>query len=315
MKTRIVPPDAVGEVVGALRAGAAVALPSETVYGLAADALDGVAVAKIFEAKERPFFDPLIVHVADLAGLGRIAELGGGLVGKLMEEFWPGPLTFILPRRAAVPDLVTAGLETVAVRCPAHPLFREVLQALGRPLAAPSANRFGRISPTTAAHVESELGGRIPLILDGGPSGHGLESTIVRVRDGVIEVLRPGPVTMEMLRRHAPVELTRNFAGQPLVPGALPSHYAPRTPLVLAENPTADAPAWGLLAWRTPPEGHGFARVEVLSPAGSMTEAAARLFGCLRRLDESGVDRIVAEPVPEEGLGVAIMDRLRRAAG
>ncbi len=304
---------AVEEAARLLAGGEPVALPTETVYGLAADATRAEAALKIFETKERPFFDPLIVHLPDaswLARLTRIPPQDEALVRRLVEAFWPGPLTLVLPRTEAVPDVVSSGLPTVAVRQSAHPVFRAVVERCGFPLAAPSANRFGRISPTQAAHVVAELGGRIPLVVDGGACAHGVESTVAAVAGGKIEILRAGPVTREELTAFAEVTLPGALA-KPVAPGQLQSHYAPRTPLQIAEQPQADAEA-GLLAWREARP--GFACVEVLSATGDLREAAARLFAALRLLDESGCARIVAEPVPEEGLGVAIMERLRKAA-
>ena len=313
MKTELLPasPAAIDAAVRLLHAGEVVALPTETVYGLAADATRADAVVKIFEAKERPFFDPLIVHLPSHDWLHRVAVCDDALV--LVEElaaaFWPGPLTLVLPRWQLVPDIVTAGLDTVAVRISAHPVFSQVCRAFGKPLAAPSANRFGRISPTTGAHVVSELAGRIPLVVDGGPTEHGVESTIIAVTANGLRLLRAGPVTIEELETFAPVEIAA--AGEkPDAPGQLKSHYAPRTPLRIG---VADAPpSAGLLAFRA--ASHGFSHVEILSPSGDLREAAATLFAKLRRLDELGLDLIVAEPVPETGLGVAIMDRLRKAA-
>jgi L-threonylcarbamoyladenylate synthase len=300
--------DGVGRAVEILASGGLVALPTETVYGLAADALDARACAGIFEAKGRPLSDPLIVHLPPGDWLGRICQ-PDALAMALAEEFWPGPLTMVLPRQAVVPDIVTAGQETVAVRCSAHPVFRETIEAFGRPLAAPSANRFGRISPTSAAHVAAELDGRIPLILDGGPCEHGLESTIVLVRDGRLEILRRGPVTIERLGEFAP---TGERGAGVAVPGAMKSHYAPTTPLEIMADPRPRGPKEGLLAWAA--DGDGFAVVERPSPSLDLREAAANLYAALRRLDGAGLERIVAEPVPCEGLGAAIMDRLRKAA-
>jgi len=298
-----------------LGAGEPVALPTETVYGLAADALHPEAVLKIFEAKERPFFDPLIVHLPDLDWLERLAAIPADdapLVRRLTERFWPGPLTLVLPRRDLVPDMVASGLPTVALRMSAHPVFRAVATAFGRPLAAPSANRFGRISPTAAAHVMSELAGRIPLVVDGGPTAHGVESTIVAVAGGRMEILRSGPVTREELAPFGEVTAP-GVVSRPVAPGQLKSHYAPRTPLHLASRPQpVPGKCCGLLAWQNAVP--GFETVEVLSAAGDLREAATRLFAALRRLDEAGLDLILAEPVPETGLGVAIMDRLRKAA-
>jgi L-threonylcarbamoyladenylate synthase len=291
-------PDALRRAVDLLRAGETVALPTETVYGLAADALNIDAALKIFEAKERPRFDPLIVHLPSRDWLPRLTSVGA-TEEKLIDEFWPGPLTLVLPRKSIVPDIVTAGLETVALRMSAHPVFREIIGGFGGPLAAPSANRFGHISPTAAEHVAAELDERIPLIVDGGPTTHGLESTIVAVRNNAIEVLRPGPVTEEQLGRYAEVRCVSSGA-RPEAPGQLPTHYAPRTPLVLTKD-----------AARFRSEGK---KIAILTLPNDLREAAANLFRRLRELDESGVDLIVAEEVAEIGLGRAIMDRLRRAA-
>ena len=314
-----------------LRKGDLVALPTETVYGLAAKALNPIAVAKIFEAKERPRFDPLIVHLPNRGWLGRIVDVPAGdrqLIGKLADKFWPGPLTIVLPKREIVPDIVTAGLETVAVRLSAHPVFAEVVGELDEPLAAPSANRFGRVSPTTAQHVLDELDGRIPLIVDAGPTEHGIESTIVAVRDGRIAVLRRGPITHEQLSEFADV-VTVAGTQRISAPGQLPSHYTPTTPLRLIDKAEAFPPQKnqrvGLLAWSgafpTPTSSQletrcseAFAAVRNLSDRGDLREAAANLFRYLRELDTLGLDLIVAERVPSWGLGAAIMDRLERAS-
>jgi L-threonylcarbamoyladenylate synthase len=309
LKTRILEPTrGIPEVVETLANGAPVALPTETVYGLAADALSPTACAKIFEAKERPLSDPLIVHVPSPDWLDKLAHSSPTALA-LAEKFWPGPLTLVLPRREIVPDIVTAGEDTVALRMSAHAVFDSVVKKFGKPLAAPSANRFGRISPTTAAHVMAELDGRIPLILDGGPCAHGIESTIVHVRPKGLQILRHGPITEDDLRPFAPI-----LSGSATVsaPGGLKSHYAPRTPLILEKNPTPRSEKTGLLAFTAPRE--GFAQVEVLSPSADLREAAANLYGAMRRLDEAGLDLIIAEPIPETGIGAAIMDRLRKAA-
>lgn len=314
---------AIDSAVELLHAGAVVALPTETVYGLAADATRADAALEIFEAKERPFFDPLIVHLPDESWLGRIARQDDVflLVQELTAAFWPGPLTLVLPRWSMVPDIVTSGLDTVAVRMSAHPVFQEVCRAFGKPLAAPSANRFGRISPTSAEDVVKELSGRIPLVVDGGTTQHGLESTIVRVEPERLTILRAGPITREELEVFAPVVFASGkssaaAADAPDAPGQLESHYAPRTRLRLlegGERKDFDPARTGHLAFRGPafPE---CVCSEVLSPAGDLREAAAGLFAKLRRLDEAGLELIVADPVPETGLGVAIMDRLRKAA-
>jgi L-threonylcarbamoyladenylate synthase len=311
--------DAVVRAVQLLRQGEAVALPTETVYGLAADAVREGAVLKIFQAKSRPLFDPLIVHVPEAEAIHRVAvidERVKPLFEQLQKQFWPGPLTFVFPRRAVISDLVTAGLKTVAVRLSAHPVFSEIIQAFGGPLAAPSANRFGRISPTTGAHVRDEVDGLIPLIVDAGPTTHGLESTIIAVRNGRIEILRQGPVTQEQLSEFGEVALIGSSL-DPEAPGQLPSHYAPTTPLILVDDsatfvcPTGKR--CGLLAWKRP-EPDQFAVVRRLSKRQDLVEAATNLFRHLRELDGQKLDLIVAEKVPDEGLGAAINDRLSRAA-
>lgn len=322
MKTEVVSasaPDVVSRAVELLQAGEAVALPTETVYGLAADALREEAVLKIFEAKSRPRFDPLIVHLPNAGWIDRVAivhETVKALFEQLHKQFWPGPLTFVFPRQPVIPDMVTAGLETVAVRLSSHPVFRQIISEFGRPLAAPSANRFGRISPTTAAHVRDELDGLIRLIVDAGPTVHGLESTIVALRNERIEILRRGPVTENQLAGFAEV-VVAGATGTPEAPGQLPSHYAPHTPLVLAENAASVHPGEGkrsgLLSWNAE-AGPGFAETRFLSKTQHLTEAATNLFRLLRELDDCHLDLIVAETVPDEGLGAAINDRLRRAA-
>lgn len=309
MKTRILKPgEGIPEAVALLRAGLPVGLPTETVYGLAADALSPEACARIFEAKERPLSDPLIVHLPSIDWLSRVAA-PSPLALALAKTFWPGPLTLVLPRQSVIPNIVTAGQDTVALRMSAHPVFQEVVQTFDRPLAAPSANRFGRISPTCAAHVMSELDERIGLIVDGGPCTHGIESTIVHVMEDRLQILRPGPVTEDELRKFAPV-----FHGPAGVaaPGGLKSHYAPRTKLVIEEQPRPRGPRNGLLSWSQ--SGEGFFQTEFLSRTNDPREAAANLYGAMRRLDEAGLDLIIAEALPESGIGAAIMERLRKAA-
>ena len=319
MKTEVVAPPDGARAVTLLREGEVVALPTETVYGLAADALNPIAVAKIFEAKERPRFDPLIVHLPDRDWLEQVADLEGQdrpLIKTLADTFWPGPLTIVLPKREIVPEIVTAGLDTVAVRISAHPVFAEVIREFGGPLAAPSANRFGRISPTAAAHVLEELDGRIPLIVDGGPTAHGLESTIVALRNERIEVLRRGPITEKQLAKFGDV-FVAGATQLPEAPGQLPSHYAPRTPLILLEDAgsfVADpGKRCGMLSWKLS-AGPAFAEIRRLSEHQNLTEAAANLFRYLRELDNLHLDLIVAEKLPEHGLGAAINDRLSRAS-
>jgi len=322
---------AAGEAAKVLSAGEVVAVPTETVYGLAAVAFNPKAVAKVFEAKERPSFDPLIVHLAGIRDLHRVAVVPeglGGVVRQLAEAFWPGPLTLVLPKHEDVPDLVTSGLPTVAVRVSKHEVMRYLARELG-PIAAPSANRFGRISPTSAGAVMNELEGRIPLIIDGGACSDGLESTIVAVEVGekrpTLRLLRPGPVTREDLRKFGRVvKAGRVTDDRPEAPGTLESHYAPGVPVLLFDDPGEFEPEEGrnyaLLSYRGDPrdgylERHAWTRVEVLSPGkGKLAEAAVRFFFTMRALDTEGIDAIVAEPVSDVGIGSAIMDRLRRAA-
>jgi L-threonylcarbamoyladenylate synthase len=338
MVTALLPTDlpeelqlAVTEAIKLLKAGDVVALPTETVYGLAADALNPAAVAKIFEAKARPTFDPLIVHLPHKRDLDQVATVPEDIaptVKALIDAFWPGPLTLVLPKKDVVPDLVTAGLPTVAVRASRDPIFNRVARTFDRPLAAPSANRFGSISPTSASAVKLELDGRIPLILDGGASHGGIESTIVRVEFAspkvLIHILRPGPITVEDLKKFGKVVVASGSSDKPEVPGQLASHYAPRTPLRLLSGPDDFQPEEGkryaLLSYRGDAD-DGYAElcawehIHVMSPGkGKLPEAAVRFFFALRQLDALGVDEIIAEPLPEHGLGLAIMDRLRRAA-
>jgi L-threonylcarbamoyladenylate synthase len=303
-----------------LRKGEIVALPTETVYGLAADALNPIVVAKIFEAKERPRFDPLIVHLPSRDWLEKVVDVSAQdrePILKLADKFWPGPFTMVLPKRQIVPEIVTAGLGTVAVRISAHPVFAEIVRELDQPLAAPSANRFGRVSPTTAQHVLDELSGRIPLIIDAGSTQHGIESTIVAVRAGKIDILRRGPITAEQLSEFGKIDIVmprRKISA----PGQLRSHYAPKTPLRLIDNAKSFFPQEnqrvGLLAWNPVKRERKFAAVRLLSERQDLREAAANLFRHLRELDQSALDLIVAERVPARGLGVAIVDRLEHAS-
>ncbi len=308
--TRRLAADAAGlaEAAGLLREGRLVAFPTETVYGLGADAGNGRAVAGIYAAKSRPSFNPLIVHIPDAEAAERYAATSRE-AGRLMAAFWPGPLTLVLPLREGAPlsPLVTAGLSTVALRAPAHPVARALLEALGRPLAAPSANPSGRVSPTTADHVLAGLPGRIDAVLDGGACPVGLESTILALDGPAPRLLRAGGL---------PVEAREEALSQPIAfdtnptrvaaPGQLASHYAPKGSLRL----NATVPEWGEVML-------GFGAVPgdlTLSASGDLREAAANLFGCLHVLDAMGAERIAVAPVPQAGLGRAINDRLQRAA-
>jgi L-threonylcarbamoyladenylate synthase len=303
-----------------LTAGQLVGLPTETVYGLAANALNTKAVAEIFRVKDRPTFDPLIVHVAGPEHLPRYVQgTLPPLAWALAQAFMPGPLTLLLPRAALVPDLVTSGLDRVALRAPAHPLAQQLLAQLDFPLAAPSANPFGYISPTTAAHVAAQLGGQIPYILDGGPCQIGLESTIVGFEAGQPVVYRQGGLSIEALEAVAgPVVVRAHSSSNPQAPGMLQSHYAPRVPLKLGHLPSLLATHAGARAGVLAFTQH-FTEVPAawqiaLSPTGDLAQAAQQLFGAMRYLDGLGLDLILAELLPEQGLGRAINDRLRRAA-
>jgi len=307
------------EALSILRRGEVVALPTETVYGLAGDAFQPLAAARIFEAKGRPLSDPLIVHLPEVGWLNRVASFESPEQQKQVEQlasaFWPGPFTLILKKNPDLPDLVTAGMDRVAVRVTAHPLFQEVLRRLDSPLAAPSANRFGRISPTSAEDVQSELGMSISLILDGGPCEHGMESTIVAVKENGLEILRPGPVTRDQLKEYG--HLIESL-GAVNIPGSYPGHYAPKKKLQIIKTDIIDfipIPGNALLSFINPsPESvRHFSTLEVLSTSGNLREAAANFYAMLRRLDSSESDMIYAESLPEDGIGAAIMDRMRRA--
>jgi len=300
METRVLPysADAIAEAARLIFAGDPVAVPTETVYGLAADATNAEAVARIYEAKGRPSFNPLIVHVPDLAAADRIGEFNAE-ARALAERHWPGPLTLVVPLRggSAIASIVTAGLPTVGIRVPAHPAMQALLRAVDRPLAAPSANASGSISPTRAEHVLKSLDGRIPLIIDAGATERGLESTIVGATGGPLRLLRPGPIQIDAYAARGP-----NIEA----PGQLASHYAPSKPLRL--NVTAAESDEYLI---------GFGPVSGdanLSTSGDLVAAAARLFDLLHQADASPMLRIAVAPVPNDGLGAAINDRLRRAA-
>ena len=304
-----------------IKTGGLVAFPTETVYGLGCDAMNANAAAKVFEAKQRPQFDPLIVHIADLKQLEMVIESLPAVGQRLIDTFWPGPLTLVLPKQPAIPDLITAGLSTVAVRMPNHSVAQTLIREAGTPIAAPSANPFGYVSPTTAQHVADGLGNKVDLILDGGPCPIGVESTIVSLAGPQPELLRPGSITIEQLSAVIGAIRRASSVNQlPLAPGQLSRHYATRTQLTILASAGArpilkdDERAGLLIHSHQKDSDNRFATVEVLSPTGDLREAARHLFAALRRLDSLGLDRIYAEPCQEEGLGIAIMDRLRRCA-
>lgn len=302
-----------------LETGQLVAIPTETVYGLAANALDPLAAAAIFEAKNRPHFDPLIIHTNSLEKVLNYVEFIAPPLRKLANAFWPGPLTLLLPKKTVIPDIVSSGLDTVAVRIPKHPLTLDLLSRLDFPVAAPSANPFGYISPTTAAHVQKQLGHKVAYILDGGPSEVGLESTIVGMEENTVCVYRLGGLAISDIEAIVgPVALRINQSSNPKAPGQLKSHYAPRKPLFIGKLRELDADyntkSVGIIAFGHFKSSNPHAEIINLSESGNYQEAAANLFSALRRLDESACECIITELLPEEHLGIAINDRLKRAA-
>jgi len=296
-----------------LKKNGIVAIPTETVYGLAGNALSETAVAKIFAAKERPFFDPLIVHIAEFGELENLAAEIPKNAKLLAEKFWPGPLTLVLPKKEKVPDLTTGGLSTIAVRMPKKQMTRELIKLAGFPLAAPSANMFQHLSPTRAEHVAEQLSGRIDGIVDGGACEIGIESTVVGFENDMPVIYRPGAVTGEMIAGIS--QLSTNVGKASPSPGMLKKHYSPNTSLCL-ELPSEVPPNSGLLAFgKLPMNANDFAKILNLSENANPTEAAANLYGMLHELDSCGLDRIFAVLLPEMGLGNAINDRLLRGRG
>ena len=324
MNAQILPasdPESIHLAGKTIRQGGLVAFPTETVYGLGCDELNPDAAAKVFEAKQRPQFDPLIVHIADRIELNNVVSTLTATARQLIDQFWPGPLTLVLPKQPAIPDLVTAGLGTVAVRMPNHPVAQALIREAGTPIAAPSANPFGYVSPTTAQHVADGVGRAIDLILDGGPCSVGVESTIVSLVGPQAELLRPGSITLEQLSAViGPLRRSSSVVDHPTAPGQLARHYATQTPVTIltsvTERPmlTKNERAGLLIFSQASATDERFAAIEVLSTTGDLREAARHLFAALRRLDTQGLDRIYVEPCREEGLGMAIMDRLRRCA-
>jgi L-threonylcarbamoyladenylate synthase len=299
-----------------LRKGDLVAIPTETVYGLAADATNAMAAAKIFTAKDRPEFDPLIVHVPDLESAQKyVSEIPAKAV-TLANLFWPGPLTLILKKNMIIPDIVTSGMDTVGIRCPDHGLTRQLLKELPFPLVAPSANPFGYVSPTRAEHVDEQLGNKIEYILDGGPCRVGIESTIVGFENQKPVIYRLGGLSLEKIEHTiGKFDLQPYSTSNPKAPGQLKSHYAPGHKLILGNIdellPAYPSKRLGILSFKNV---YGLPHEIVLSPSGSLDEAAKNLFAALRQFDTFAIDMIIAELVPDEGLGRAINDRLRRAA-
>ena len=324
--------DAIRDAATILRSGDLVAFPTETVYGLGADATQPSAVERIYAVKGRPPANPLIVHVATLEEVEQVADLSDTAVRSRLDtvkDFWPGPLTLVLPRRPSIPDIVTAGLATVAVRIPGDAIALELLRATKRPIAAPSANRSGFVSPTTAAHVQESLGDEVRLILDGGPCDVGIESTIISLIGDHPTLLRPGVVTAEQLSQRLGSLAVHSSAGGRngsskhkhtlVAPGMLAKHYAPRTKLVFrgAVDPQTYPPRVGLISFSRANDHTDqaeYASVETVSATGKLEEIAAGIFSALREMDKHGLDLIVVDTCTEDGIGRAIMDRLRRAA-
>jgi L-threonylcarbamoyladenylate synthase len=322
LKTPILPASEAAAATAArcLAEGRLVAFPTETVYGLGADASNAAAVARLYQAKGRPAFNPLIAHIRDIEAARQIAQFDAPAMA-LAEAFWPGPLTLVLPKSkgCVVADLATAGLDTIAIRVPAHPIALEILRAFGGPVVAPSANLSGHVSATTAAHVQTDLGGRIDLVIDGGPVEVGVESTIVGCFEQPM-LLRPGGVPSGEIERvlgralAQPPEDAISDTGQPLAPGMLASHYAPRANVRLNAGRIEDGEALLAFGPNAVPGVEAASAVMNLSQRGDLTEAAANLFGYLRALDGKGSRVIAVMPIPDHGLGEAINDRLRRAA-
>jgi L-threonylcarbamoyladenylate synthase len=307
---------AVERAVGCLREGGLVGFPTETVYGLGADATNAAAVARLYQAKGRPAFNPLIAHVGDLDAAQKIGRFDAAAL-RLAEAFWPGPLTLVVPKAVGCPvaELATAGLDTVAIRIPAHPVARAILRGLGRPVVAPSANRSGHVSPTTAAHVHIDLDGRIDLIIDGGAVTVGVESSIVGCFAQPL-LLRPGGLSREAIEAVLGAKLAApaEAGAKPVAPGMLASHYAPRSRVRLDASHVEPGEALLAFGLPLPPGAEAAATVLNLSTRGDLAEAAANLFGHLRALDGAGAGGIAVMPVPQDGLGEAINDRLARAA-
>ncbi len=309
--------DAVAHAARIIKAGGLVAFPTETVYGLGADAFDETAVARIFSVKKRPRFDPLIVHIAYMNQVEQVAASVPDTARKLMEAFWPGPLTVIVEKSPKVPELVTAGLPGVGLRMPAKQMALDLIAAAKTPIAAPSANPFGSISPTSAEHVREGLGEEVDFIINGGPCEVGVESTIISCMESQPVLLRPGGIPLEDIEaRVGKVIIPDRGDYRHASPGRFTRHYAPGTPVVLGDphEYTGLEKRVGVLTLKAAQFDAVLYRVEVLSPSGDLSEAACNLFSALKRLDASGVDLIVATPVPNTGLGRAINDRLYRAA-
>ncbi len=308
----------IAKAANTIKKGGLVAFPTETVYGLGANGFDPIAVAKIFEVKRRPAFNPLILHVSDKRMLRRISNYKNDLLELLIKKFWPGPLTVVIPKNKIVPEIVTAGNPTVAVRMPDHKIALELIEKCGVPIAAPSANDFGKLSPTTAEHVEKQLKGKVDLILDGGRCSVGVESTIIKIDDDGIQLLRPGGMPVESIEEYTgKLRRKGGSTDKPLSPGRLPFHYAPNIPIAFLnkkEIGNHERKRLGAIFFKENKNiNANFASVKILTPNGDMREAATNLFSFLHELENENLDLILVEKIEETGLGVAIMDRLKKA--
>lgn len=297
-----------------IKQGELVAFPTETVYGLGADAFNPKAVSEIFAMKERPAFDPLIVHISELKQLDVLCKQVDDTILRLANKFWPGPLTLVVDKNNRVPDMVTSGLSTVGIRMPAHPVALELITAANTPIAAPSANKFGMVSPTEPWHVTKQLP-KVGCVLDGGKSMVGIESTVIRLTGNGFAILRPGAITLSRLKKELPQIAFHDSNENKLSPGLLKSHYSPSKPMFLSSefDHSKDVSNAGLISFGIPKYKNKFKHIEVLSKNENLQDAAVNLFGCIHNMEISEVDFIVIEPVPEKGIGVAIMDRLKKA--
>ena len=310
--------DAIKNAAEIINSGGLVAFPTETVYGLGADGLNSIAVAKIFEAKKRPSFNPLILHISQKGWLKKFTSIQSDKVDQLINKFWPGPLTLVLPKTDIVPDIVTSGNSTVAIRMPNHPVALELIEKSGTPIAAPSANKFGHLSPTDAQHVAKSLGDKIDLILDGGKCSVGVESTILEFFEDEFYLLRPGGLSKEEIEREiGTIKEGKINESKPNSPGQLPFHYSPSTALVFLNDRSLQKYSGkkiGALFFREKQSENNFTSVRILSPKGDLKEAAANLFQFLHEFEKEDLDVILVEAIDEKGLGAAIMDRLKKAS-
>ncbi len=306
------------EAAEIIKSGGLVAFPTETVYGLGADGLNPIAAAKIFEVKKRPSFNPLILHISEKSDLHKYSLYNDFRIDNLIQKFWPGPLTFVLPKSDLVPDIITSGNDTVAVRMPNHQIALQLIEKSGRPIAAPSANQFGHLSPTEAEHVKKSLGNKVDMILDGGKCKVGVESTIIQFKLGKFYLLRPGGISKEEIEKViGGIEIISGFSDKPTAPGQLPYHYSPEIPLYFLNRENIElysSKKIGVLFFKENFTQKEFYSEKILSILGDMKEAAANLFRFLHEFEKEKVDLILVEPIKEDGLGLAIMDRLKKAA-